>query len=54
MMVQVTLESGMRKGWLDGGAKKVKKEAVERLAAEGWKDVTLALRTTVKYQRSPF
>jgi len=47
---QATLESNMRNGWVDGGSRKVKKEAVERLQVTGWDDVRPALRTTVWYQ----
>jgi hypothetical protein len=46
------MESGLRKVWSEGGASKVKKEAVERLQAAGWKDAAPALRMTVWYRDS--
>jgi hypothetical protein len=47
--VQVTFENSVRRGWLHGGARKVKKEAPERLNSSGWDDLRPALRMTIRY-----
>ncbi|KIM88730.1 hypothetical protein PILCRDRAFT_237508 [Piloderma croceum F 1598] len=44
---QVTFENSVRRGWLHGGARKVKKEALERLNSSGWDDLRPALRMTI-------
>jgi hypothetical protein len=49
ILVQVTFENSVRRGWLHGGARKVKKEALERLNSSGWDDLRPALRMTIRY-----
>jgi hypothetical protein len=49
ILVQVTFENSVRRGWLHGGARKVKKEALDRLNSSGWDDLRPALRMTIRY-----
>jgi hypothetical protein len=45
---QVEFEGRINQGWIFGGAKIVKEEAVQRLKVSGWGPVRRALAVTVR------